>query len=358
LILAVAAGCAGQRAATVAAGSPLQPGPAAGVTAPAAPAMATLPTSGLTAAPATPTPSASAPAALPGVAAVQTAQVQAVLAVTAEAAAAASLAEANATVQAQAASLAATNATVQAQAVSLAAANATVQARASAVAAAPATIQALAGAAAVTPTVAPQVVGTPVPVPTLTPGPTAAAAACVPVDPALADVAGSAQTAGLSLGCTIAAPAPVSGNGALQVFWTDPTNPDPAARRLSLMIWLGDSREVDVVQGQDHNASQGALMRYPDTWQPDDPPVSPACAAMVPLAGFVMPVRGFGKVWCADDLAAVVGWPNQQETAASLLLQPARDGLLMKVSAPDQGRGYAIALDYGLARAFAIPVAP
>ncbi len=359
LILGVAAGCGGQRAVTGRASSPLQPSPAAGVTVPAPPALAATPAALAQATPApsgsvlatpaalaqaTPAPSGSVPAALPGVAAVQTAEVQAVLAITAEAAAAASLAEANAT--------------VQAQAVSLAAANAAVQARASAVAAAHAISQTPTVAAAVTPTATQQPVGTPVPVPTLTPGTVAATAACVPVDPALAAVADSAQAAGLGLGCPIAAPAPISGNGALQAFWTDPTNPNPTARRLSLMIWLGDSREVDILQGQDHNASQGALLRYPDTWGTSDPPVLPACTADVPPPGFVLPVRGFGKIWCADNLAGVVGWPNQQETAASLLLQPARQGLLMKVTAPDQGRGYAIALDYGSARALAIPFTP
>ena len=61
-------------------------------------------------------------------------------------------------------------------------------------------------------------------------------------------------------------------------------------------------------------------------------------------SGYELPVRGFGKIWCENNLVDQIGWPADAEEAADILVQPTQYGLLMKVTTPI--RGYLIAMHY------------
>ncbi|HEX9118166.1 MAG TPA: hypothetical protein VGA61_19030 [Anaerolineae bacterium] len=214
-------------------------------------------------------------------------------------------------------------------------------------------VAAQAGTATALAKVIPTATPTPVPptVPVMPPPP------CVVVNPALASIADKAANAGLDLGCPTQ-PAASTPNGALQEYWANVTNSNPNTHLRSLMIWYGDVRTIYVIQGDDTAASRGALRNYTDTWRDGDPDVLPACVPLQPPAGYLMPVRGFGKVWCTNNLVNVIGWPKNQETAARLLVQTTRTGLLLRISAPDQNAGYLAALDYRAARAVTTNVGP
>ena len=188
-----------------------------------------------------------------------------------------------------------------------------------------------------TPTPLPTSTPTPAPSPTPTP-------ACVDTHMALAPILPLAQAAGLDLGC--ATGPSFSTQGALQEFWKD--YDDPALRRLSLMIWRSDETSIYVIVGEDQAASQGALLSYSDTWAEGQPEIHPDCAGLAVPTGALMPIRGFGKVWCTNNLVGVAGWPRIREDVATLLLQPTERGLLLQASV--SGRTYRIAIHYGTAR--------
>ena len=183
-----------------------------------------------------------------------------------------------------------------------------------------------------TPTDTPTPTKTPTPTTTPTPGP------CVDPDPVLAPILDHAEALGYDLGCPTTPAFTIP--GALQEFWA----PNPHTHFRSLMIWRSDNKEIYVIVGQDMNASEGMLLAYTDTWAEGQPDVHPDCAGMTPPAGYQLPIRGFGKVWCVNELEGQVGWPAGTETAATLLVQPMQTGLLLKVSLPTQG--YLVALDY------------
>jgi len=157
-------------------------------------------------------------------------------------------------------------------------------------------------------------------------------------DPVLAPILDHAEALGYDLGCPTTPAFTIP--GALQEFWA----PNPHTHFRSLMIWRSDNKEIYVIVGQDMNASEGMLLAYTDTWAEGQPDVHPDCAGMTPPAGYQLPIRGFGKVWCVNELEGQVGWPAGPETAAILLVQPMQTGLLLKVSLPTQG--YLVALDY------------
>ncbi len=167
-------------------------------------------------------------------------------------------------------------------------------------------------------------------------------ACAIPVDPALAPVLTHAQALGYDLGCPTAAATTIF--GAFQEFWTNLDNPNPHMHFRSLMVWRSDNQEIYVIDGQDTDASQGMLLAYTDTWNESQPEIPPACASMTPPAGYQLPIRGFGKVWCNNSLVGSVGWPAQAEEGVSLIVQPMQTGLLLKVIRSTGG--YLIALDY------------
>ena len=184
---------------------------------------------------------------------------------------------------------------------------------------------------------------TPTPEPTPSPTTTPATSPCVAPDAALEPILDQAQSLGYDIGCPTA-PA-FSIDGALQEFWANVDEASPHLHYRSLMIWRPDNAEITVIDGRDTDASEGTLLAYTDTWVAGQPEVHPWCAGMTVPAGYELPVRGFGKVWCVNDLADPVGWPTLPETGVILLVQPTQAGLLLKVSGAIP-TGYLVALDY------------
>jgi hypothetical protein len=179
---------------------------------------------------------------------------------------------------------------------------------------------------------------TEIPLPTATPtGP------CVEPDPALKPILDHAEALGYDLGCPTA-PA-FSVYGAFQEFWANVDEPHPRLHFRSLMIWRSDNREIYVIDGEDTNASEGMILTYTDLWYDSQPEIHPDCAGMTPPTGYELPIRGFGKVWCENELWDLVGWPSEHESGVTLLVQPMQYGLLLKVSGPIP-IGYLVAMDY------------
>ncbi len=178
---------------------------------------------------------------------------------------------------------------------------------------------------------------------TPTPAVTPSASECVDPDPALEPILNHAEDLGYDLGCPTAPAFDVS--GAFQEFWANVDDVNPHTHFRSLMIWRSDEREIYVIDGEDTDASQGNLLAYTDFWEEGQDEVPPGCAAMTVPTGYQLPIRGFGKIWCENNLVDAVGWPAMHEAAVSLRIQPMQTGLLLKVSGPISP-GYLIALDY------------
>jgi hypothetical protein len=183
---------------------------------------------------------------------------------------------------------------------------------------------------------------TPTPTPTQTPTPGGCA---IPIDPTLQPALDRLKSLypAYDLGCPTQAAFNVQ--GAFQEFWANVDNANPNTHYRSLMIWRSDNREIYVIDGNDTNASQGMLLAYTDIWVEGQDVIPPACAGMTVPAGYQLPVRGFGKVWCANSLVNPVGWPAVGEVAVNLFVQPMQTGQLLKVTGPIP-IFYLIALDY------------
>ncbi len=166
---------------------------------------------------------------------------------------------------------------------------------------------------------------------------------CVAVDPILKPIYDHIKSLGYDIGCPTQPARLVQ--GAFQEYWANVEDVNPHTHFRSLMIWRADTREIYVLDGDNTDCSSATLLDYTDTWQEGQPAVYPDCQAMTVPDGYIMPVRGFGKVWCYNQLKERVGWPAQKEAAVTFVIQPTQTGLLM--SAPVQSTwGYLIALDY------------
>jgi len=193
---------------------------------------------------------------------------------------------------------------------------------------------------------------TPTPTATPTQGPTVTPTeeGCeVPVGAALAPILEVVEDAGYDLECPLEAPFDVG--GAYQEFWS-------AASDRSVLIWRSDEREIYGIVGEDPETSGGMLLSYTDLWEEGDPAVHPDCDGMAPPApGLFVPVRGFGRVWCVNELWDVIGWPFVPEQAATLRVQPMGRGVLMRVTLPG-GERYLVALDYAAVYGWMRPIGP
>jgi hypothetical protein len=190
-----------------------------------------------------------------------------------------------------------------------------------------------------------------VPEPVATTDPTCS----TPVDPALQAIVDHAEIMDYDMGCPTG-PA-TSVYGAFQEYWANVEDLNPHTHFRSLMIWRSDIQEIYIIRGQDTNASEGMIYAYTDTWEEGQPEVHPDCASMTVPSGYLMPIRGFGKVWCYNGLEDEVGWPAEQEIGLSLLIQPMQSGLLIKVGSPSP-IGYLIAMHYQAVHAVTMMVAP
>ncbi len=177
---------------------------------------------------------------------------------------------------------------------------------------------------------------------------------CVDVDPALEPILSYVESLDYDLGCPTASASSVP--GAFQEFWANVDEPNPHLHFRSLMIWRSDNSEIYVIDGENTDASEGTLLAYTDTWEEGQPDVHPDCDGMTPPDGYQLPIRGFGKIWCAAGLWEPVGWPVENEIAVTLFIQPMQTGLLMKVSGPPTG--YLVALDYRAVRGWTMMTAP
>ena len=180
-----------------------------------------------------------------------------------------------------------------------------------------------------------------VPEPSPTPRPTEEAE-CVPVDSTLEPVLELMEDEGYDIGCPIEESYTV--DGALQEFWRNIDDVNPNTHFRSLMIWYSDTEEIHIVVGEDTDASEGNIRAYTDFWEEGDPHIPPDCQDMTVPEGYELPARGFGKIWCDNELWDVIGWPDTGEQAATLLVQPTETGQLLKVATNDIA--YLIAMDY------------
>jgi hypothetical protein len=176
------------------------------------------------------------------------------------------------------------------------------------------------------------------PTPTNTPKPSGG---CVAPNATLKPILDYATSSGYDIGCPTVPASTIQ--GAFQEFWTNVNEVNPHLHYRSLMIWRSDNREIYIIDGENTDASRGMLLAYTDFWEEGMDHVPPDCAGMAVPSGYQLPVRGFGKIWCEEELWDLVGWPAEDETSVELLIQPTQTGLLMKVSGP---MSYLIALDY------------
>jgi hypothetical protein len=206
-----------------------------------------------------------------------------------------------------------------------------------------------------------QVTDTPKPTeePTQEPTVEATSDGCEDVDPELQPILDTAESKGYDLGCPTSEAFLVEKNGdtgAFQEYWANVTDTNPHTHYRSLMIWRADTQEIYVIVGEDTDASKGTIMAYTDTWQEGQPEIHPSCAGMTPPTGYQMPIRGFGKVWCYNDLEDDIGWPDQAEVQVDLYVQPTQNGLLIQVTGSNVG--YLIAMDYRAVRAVTQFISP
>ena len=73
---------------------------------------------------------------------------------------------------------------------------------------------------------------------------------------------------------------------------------------------------IVVLVGNGSTPQSGGVL-YPDTWQVGEPEFDPD---LVPPAGFVQPVRGFGKMW-RDALQPALGWGVEEESSVTVQWQ-------------------------------------
>jgi len=175
---------------------------------------------------------------------------------------------------------------------------------------------------------------TPTSTDTPTPSPTADGTGCsIPYDPAFVATMDYADTLGFDVGCPQGAAYDVS--GAAQVFWANVDSPNPHLHYRTLMIWNRPYKQGEIyyVTVSETNPVQPFHASY-DTWEEGMPEVPPACASMTVPDGYIMPIRGFGKLWCDQTLWDTIGWPRAPETGLNFLVQPTENGRLMRLGAP------------------------
>jgi hypothetical protein len=182
---------------------------------------------------------------------------------------------------------------------------------------------------------------------------------CFPIDAELHSIHEHASIYGYELGCATEPAFYVQKNGdtgAFQEFWANWNDPLPHTHYRSLMIWRADNKDIYVIIGEDTDGSKGSFLAYTDTWNDSQPAIHDDCASMSPpTSAYQMPVRGFGKVWCVNDLEDDVGWPTDAEAQVNLYVQPTQYGLLIKVTG---AYGRLIALHYPAVRAVTKFISP
>lgn len=181
--------------------------------------------------------------------------------------------------------------------------------------------------------------------------PTETAEACVPAHPQLEQALDLARSRDYEIGCPIDDTYVVEENGttgAVQAFWANVDEANPSLHFRSLMVWRPDTEQIYVIDGvHTSEAVEGELMVYSDTWDASEPHTPPGCADMSVPDGYQLPERGFGKVWCQNELVDEIGWPDEPESPADILAQPTENGLLMRADGPNNTYLLALLPDAG-----------
>jgi hypothetical protein len=112
------------------------------------------------------------------------------------------------------------------------------------------------------------------------------------------------------------------------------------------MIWRSDSRTIYVIPQGDSLTGRSEALVYDDTWSEGMLEIPPSCAGLTPPTGLQIPIRGFGKVWCDNNLYDRIGFGHGSEKAVDLLIQEAERGLY--ISLPEVGN-FVIDIVNGLA---------
>ncbi len=170
------------------------------------------------------------------------------------------------------------------------------------------------------------------PTPTVTPAPSASPdpnAPCEPIDARFGPLVYQANTLGIGLPCITG---PISTeSGLVQVYWQDIDGTDPPVRFRGLIIVRSDTHTIYVLDGRDPVTYRAEARAYEDTWTEAMPEKMDACAPIIPPAGYTVPLRAIGKVWCEQSLWNSVGWPDAEAQPATLSLQGSRSSLLIEI---------------------------
>lgn len=189
---------------------------------------------------------------------------------------------------------------------------------------------------------------TPTATPTSTPGTPTLPPACVVPDAQFTNLVTQAQARGMNVGCAVGSV--VSLNGAAQQYWANVTDTNPGTHYRSYMIWRSDTRNIYLIGGNDTTAYSAGGSVYNDSWDESQPDILPACSTLTPPTGYLVPVRGFGKLWCTYSWSNTLGWPDQAESAVTLTVQPVDSGVLMKVVGLPGGTFW-VAMDFNSGQA-------
>ncbi len=168
----------------------------------------------------------------------------------------------------------------------------------------------------------------------------------IAVDGALSPLASAAAADGMDLGCPLQPAAEVY--SAIQEYWANVDDPNPHMHYRSLMIWRSDTKKIYVITIVETGPDTYTI--YNDTWDESMPEEPPACSNLIIPQGYVLPIRGFGKVWCDHQLYNTIGWPQLHEVGMTFLIQPMEHGVLMRVKS-GFATPYAIALETGTSHA-------
>ncbi len=167
--------------------------------------------------------------------------------------------------------------------------------------------------------------------------------------PDFATLYAQAESAGLDLGCTTQDAGEIY--AATQEFWANVGNPNPHMHYRSLMLWRSDTKQIYVITVSETGLDSFSV--YPDTWTEGLPEEPPACSGMTVPTGYIMPIRGFGKVWCEHHLYDSIGWPQEAEIGLNILIQPTERGILLRATVAS-GSVYEAALESATGKAYVI----
>ncbi|MBI2845473.1 MAG: hypothetical protein HYX86_02880 [Chloroflexi bacterium] len=132
--------------------------------------------------------------------------------------------------------------------------------------------------------------------------------------------------------------------GAMQTF-RHPIMEDTTDVLVNYMIWQEDIGIIYLVVKLDEETGLSEIYIYPDTWDEDQPAVHLDCQDMIPEQDspppedqskyLQVPIRGFGKVWCENQLWERIGFGVGWERGVEMTIQQGENGFY--ISVPPEG---------------------